>query len=420
MLLKRFGFGYSGSFDRDGRWMLCTQSTPMYSRLTRTRLSRFRIVIRVWSRYCDVGWSEHCSAGESKQLLRFVARQWFRDRIIGCVACKRTADDYAIASIDWWHPGRPADVDERWQTLCTLARHHDELELSIWVEVPLMDEWINPTLYCNVRPGLLDAILGVADCSVAGWPVIKHEPLEGLESVVRYLTGTLLNRNRKIPAVLISGQLLDDQPVVDRDEFRQTLFGLADVAVLKNKDAGYKLTHAMGNKMLSCFDGAVRVYWPGFRLEDDPYAHNLWLRELIQRDDDNGQSLLRHLIQQLTDYGIEHRPDRVLQAVRAIVAPSRPAFEENSDAVTPTAILPMPKSRFRSVEEVVHQAKNRFRETMVFLDSAFSSAHASNYGQPDEIWKLFETLHTIALQWQADKRLRAGWYQAMKEVGLSI
>ena len=43
-----------------------------------------------------------------------------------------------------------------------------------------------------------------------------------------------------------------------------------------NADAAYEVTDQVG-KTLSCFSGAVRIYWPGFTSQDDPYHHRLFV-----------------------------------------------------------------------------------------------------------------------------------------------
>ena len=373
---------------------------------------RLAEVMRVWSERALREWGIDTSVAFNGPPLVPRLDHWLRCGL-------NMTEECGLATIDWWHPGRPG-IDERWQTVATLARHNELLELTLTVQVPIVEGYVNPTLYSNVRPGLLDDFRSAVRLSAAGWPVFDRPGLREPEDVIKYIAGTLVNPVRRLPAVLISGQVCDDGPLVDVDDYRRTLAGMADVTVLMNKDAGYKLTQYMGNKMLSCFDGAVRIYWPGFRLEDDPYSHRLYLKDSIQRDDDQGQTLLRHLLQELTDHALEHRPDCVAQEVRAILMPTRSATEDDSPRPpSAPAILPSLKSRFRAVEEVVLEAQSCFEETMLFLESAYSSARASSYGQPDEVWKLFEALHDIALHWQTDKRLRSGWYLAMKEWGFN-
>lgn len=51
---------------------------------------------------------------------------------------------------------------------------------------------------------------------------------------------------------------------------------VVDAAQLEDKWAAFALTNRLG-KPLSCFNGAVRTYWPGFDLKSDPFDHPMFL-----------------------------------------------------------------------------------------------------------------------------------------------
>ncbi len=88
------------------------------------------------------------------------------------------------------------------------------------------------------------------------------------------LIAFLEHPGRRLPVVVVSQ---DDQ----RETFLDPAFaldrmlGLAHVAVV-DKPAAWRLTSAF-TKQLSCFGGAVRVYWPGFSRSDDRLRHRLYI-----------------------------------------------------------------------------------------------------------------------------------------------
>jgi hypothetical protein len=103
------------------------------------------------------------------------------------------------------------------------------------------------------------------------------------------LAAEILNPDRTVPLVVISSS--GDAMAFPRlDEIlSDDLAGLASVITV-DADAAWALTDELG-KIRSCYNGAVRVYWPRFKRADDPYRHPLWTaHDLSTRsDDDIGQ-----------------------------------------------------------------------------------------------------------------------------------
>ncbi len=83
---------------------------------------------------------------------------------------------------------------------------------------------------------------------------------------------------RRLPVIAFS---LNKSVTSNLENMASTLAGmicgLAFVFIL-SEDASWELTKRIG-KRLSVFDGAVRVYMPGFDETDDPYAHPLQLSQ---------------------------------------------------------------------------------------------------------------------------------------------
>jgi len=106
-----------------------------------------------------------------------------------------------------------------------------------------------------------------------------HSQLSKLQRVVgldngKKLVAQITDQKRTVPILVISedeGFLalpgLDNKAAYD-------LAGLANTYLL-DREASWGLTGLLG-KSYSCFSGAVRVYWPRFSLQDDPFSHPLW------------------------------------------------------------------------------------------------------------------------------------------------
>jgi hypothetical protein len=166
------------------------------------------------------------------------------------------------------------DVAWRWRTLLDLGWDKSD---QVWlrVRVGLMQQveglLTRPRVAAG-RPGLVRSIVDAFPVVVDGWRVGEWRPVHE-QNVEPYLA-FLRDAGRQLPVVALSedqrrATFLDPAYLADR------LLGLAHVVTV-DTEAAYQVSDAVG-KSLSCFLGAVRVYWPGFSPADDPYHHRLFV-----------------------------------------------------------------------------------------------------------------------------------------------
>lgn len=103
--------------------------------------------------------------------------------------------------------------------------------------------------------------------------------------------------SRMLPLVVVSelqGFLL--HPEVAKD-LAQELLGLAHIVQI-DEEASWGLTSALG-KQWSCYNGAIRLYWPSVDLSREPFVHPLWTaRKLLDFNCDtkiSAERLCSHL-----------------------------------------------------------------------------------------------------------------------------
>ena len=104
-------------------------------------------------------------------------------------------------------------------------------------------------------------------------------------SHVGRLINLLASKNRMLPVIVASGVqggAHAGQPLIDTEELARTTLGLAHVVVLPARHT-YALTDQFG-KMRSVFNGAVRVYMPGFDTDAYPYDHRLFLSHSLSTE----------------------------------------------------------------------------------------------------------------------------------------
>ena len=97
--------------------------------------------------------------------------------------------------------------------------------------------------------------------------------------VDEFAQSTLIG-DRGWPVLLLSKSDTEEyliSPDIVADEF----LGLAQVFALDSQAASYRLTDALGDRRLSCFYGAMRLYLPRFSCADNPYDHPLLLGESV-------------------------------------------------------------------------------------------------------------------------------------------
>ncbi len=99
-------------------------------------------------------------------------------------------------------------------------------------------------------------------------------------SMVEFLVAWLVSEERRLPVVVVSRTRESGSLRVDVRALAKELAGIAHVRVLSSAQASWTLTDHIGSR-LSAWDGAVRVYFPGFTIQDDPYRHRLWLGDRV-------------------------------------------------------------------------------------------------------------------------------------------
>jgi uncharacterized coiled-coil protein SlyX len=99
-------------------------------------------------------------------------------------------------------------------------------------------------------------------------------------SMVEPLVAGLVAEARRLPVVVVTRTRESGSVRVDVSALARELAGIAHVRVLSSAQASWTLTELIGQS-LSAWDGAVRVYFPGFTPQDDPYRHRFWLGDRV-------------------------------------------------------------------------------------------------------------------------------------------
>lgn len=184
----------------------------------------------------------------------------------------------------------------RWRTDVVFDTKDNELRCSVGVHVGNQDGAITPLGDVASCPRIVPTLIS-AFGAYEQYPLLST-PMRVSSADVSLLEDLLTSPKRHIPLVLITPMNSDGTFTVNKDRVAKKLAGMAYVVYAESPEVTYAVKEVIGNEM-NAYNGAVRLYWPGFKDSDSPFRHPLWLRDRAEEiERDNGgfaQFLLRTL-----------------------------------------------------------------------------------------------------------------------------
>jgi Domain of unknown function (DUF1843) len=190
--------------------------------------------------------------------------------------------------------------------------------------------------------------------------------VEGFENG-ETLAEEIQHADRVVPIVVVSQRACKVVVPGLESKLAEDLAGLANVAVV-NDEAAWALTDALGPEF-SCYDGAVRLYWPKFAANRDRFFHPLWTADRLlsagtptSEAQDRLRKNLRRRVFDAAALSIT-RP-REIDGIRDAVA-----RRELSAALEQAAA----SNDYQQLEEVYAKANDRLREEQTKLRAQIES-----------------------------------------------
>lgn len=146
-------------------------------------------------------------------------------------------------------------------------------------------------------PGLMKQISDKIQVTAGGLDIQSGAIHIGSEQETATLMDLLQHESRRLPVIVASGDERASDPkapLIDVDSLARATLGLALVVVVPASYT-YALSDAFG-KVRSVYNGAIRVYLPGFDQTSDPYEHRLFLAGGLQYFSEEKQAELRRLV----------------------------------------------------------------------------------------------------------------------------
>jgi len=393
------------------------------------------------------------------------------------VTSYRKGENYELVLLDWSHPDS-RDRTMLWNTVAIIARVDDKTEVAFLLRVGSSEFVIRPANYQIFHPKIVSDLLECCPCTINGKNLSNYARAVTIANIEDFKNDHLLAEDRRFPIFLISPDNDTGKYYIEPKEAQKRFLGIAQVAYVHDKWAGYALTDAVG-KPFTCFDGAVRVYWPGLSLEDSPFHHPLFTKQrllsyggpqvhldhlykmvasitalryvpgptirmahrLIAEDKKQKQESMVQELKRREDY------DGLLEALEAAWEEGEIRNEENDrlkkqveDLQVENSLLQqnlievtasigrMPEEieqtqepvEFHSVIDALRAAKNQFEGLIEVYDCALKSASDSQYSNPDKIFQTIEAISEVSREHFEAARAEASigpWEKAFEQRG---
>ncbi len=363
----------------------------------------------------------------------------------------KSAPNTKLVDIHWEYPDQ-YDNSLGWVIRIALFRSPTGVLLSFDLAVTGLKLFFAPASIKLGSPRVIRDIARLRSVVLGSYPYnVTPEVVHADE--VEELVGELTDMARPFPIVLVSRRLEDDQPLIDVNEVAERLAGIAKIYELADKWSGFCLTEEI-SKPLSCFGGAVRLYWPRFTKTSDPFQHPAWMPWQFKDSATSGRSLyemssrvfdaaaLRHVepavitharnlaerefreeARQGGNKGIEELlEDQIaleakllaIQEANELLTSENETLRANAMALAalaawnPSNVDSLSKSSepeavsepssLGSIAEAVSAATARAKH-LKFLPSAAESAVASPYRHPDRVFEALAALEEVASIW---------------------
>jgi len=196
-------------------------------------------------------------------------------------------DGATAGANEWWRMvwAQP-DPQERqidWFTSARLATLGDEVECRIRIRINAREGFVTDEDATVEPPRIVPRLVEKPTLSATcmGEPVYGTPTLLSGPRVGAFVADRLEYAGRRLPIVIVSVDQETERALVDTRILAGKLSGLAEVVSLHDGEASWELTKQIGQKF-SCYNGAVRIYWPGLNTKmDNPFNHSLWIHDRI-------------------------------------------------------------------------------------------------------------------------------------------
>ena len=176
------------------------------------------------------------------------------------------------------------DASLTWMTDIGLAVEQGAAWLSVGNHIATSEHAPpRPVIRPRTRPRIVPDAIREFGCRHPVGPAVRV--LDSDSDSIRNFLRELYDPQRSYPILFVSCRNETDRAVLDTQELGDWLAGVVSVVVAQNRFPSRKLSEYLPPS-LNCWDGAVRLYWPGLNAMDPPHMHRVWRPETVRELDD--------------------------------------------------------------------------------------------------------------------------------------
>jgi len=190
------------------------------------------------------------------------------------LAIRRHRAGGVAIELEWSFPGAQGLI---WRNLVRAAQIDDRCAVEHRVELSSAEYLVSPAGYSVGAPAIVrtlcqqDVLVGDMQVRATVYPL----QTSGVDQFVDLLEA----KRRRLPILLLSPFANGEPGDLDPRALADHLAGIAIVTEADTPDTTRALAERIGR--LGCYDGGARIYWPGFRMDDDLRRHPLMLGSRI-------------------------------------------------------------------------------------------------------------------------------------------
>lgn len=177
-----------------------------------------------------------------------------------------------VVDFTWRHADRD-DPSISWVTTATYFKVGGRSRLALRVS-NTWDGTSSVPFKATTRPRLMLELLRHFDADGIEGRLTLHPKTVSEGDVPSFVRYELFDRDRTYPVLLLTPGP-DGKHLIDADQLATEFVSLAQCVVLPTQGAAIVLTRELADKTISVFNGAARLYHPGFTKASDPFRHPL-------------------------------------------------------------------------------------------------------------------------------------------------
>lgn len=316
------------------------------------------------------------------------------------------------------------------------------------------------------RPDIVPRLVKRFDCTIGDTLVYSYPQKIGEGDARSFIREDLTDRERRVPAVLLSHRSGTGTPTRDPDWVQDRLLGLANVYEITGP-ASQVLSEHLGPAR-SCKEGEARIYWPGFTRRAVPGRHPRFSREVIERNRKEGKMLEDLLLKTVAEAAterysrspelrsfrkrfrqdrrevalqqaeeipdewvdeydqLERENDRLREKIERLEKRLEQA-QENLQAVGRHASTgsfqkedSKRKEEVTTPAEALQVAEERYGEHIYVWKSARQAAEKAQYHKPEEIVDMLEAVADLAEKYDRQDGSVGRWQNHFREKGIDL